>query len=1074
MKHLRARSLSGVRTIIVVLIIAVVLLVPTALFNIDTANALTNTEWQTVAASIDAFIQSQYVSTDDGEAGFLITGPALKSRMDTNNDGVMLGEGDDAANAPVLVDVLNTWGEWIPGTSLRIPSANAANQTYASQVATKVYGHRNAGFNDEIVIYCGTGHVENPIVMGYGAMSHAGYFGTPMPRVVGVTWGRMGWGTIAASWNPVYSSARQYTNSAIATPSNSLPTFPTANCTGTTPNTELVRCAAQQALAPTSNGLQPSTWVDANYQPVDIRSTTDYYLATTAGAAYAYQDPLQTLFNPTGGTYDNLKKLTPGTSKAIVFYSRTQHSGLLAAEGAQMLGYNAKSLRFGLPYWNGFSPPGWQEKWTVNPGYTFNYTGSPDVASPIISNIDTGAPSATGATIVWNTNEPATSFVEYGTTPGGPYITINDTVLHASHSVTLSGLSEHTTYYYRVTSYDGLANYASNPELSFQTADVTPPIVSNVTPAGWVASSGATITADLADAGSGINTATASISLDGGAPLGGCTPTTTFVSCPATGLGQGAHTIAVSVSDLAGNAGVGSGSFDVDSIGPAISNLLPNGTETSQSLTLSADIMDATGNPNSGIDIQKSEIFLDGSVTALSNCTKTTTSINCPVTASIGAHTFSVTAADYAGNSVSNNTGAFVVVEPNYDYYFPWYDNNPSNGIENDWIMINNEGALPAQVKIFIGGIKDGDMPADTLTINAGESVAWSSPITRTGGPVRISSIGQPLLVSQRVIFKNSFNELMAVSSAELDDTYYFTWYDKKSPEMNGDWIMIANTGKTAADVRIKIGGKEMINPVDGSTTFNVPVSSVIMPQFPEVMGGPVEVACVNCTTGTNIVVSQRVVYKDSFNEITGSQGSKLADEALFTWYDNNILRGFSHDWILVSNTGSSASDIQIYIGGTANPAVDISIDAGESLHWQSFLPRTNGPIRVVSTNGEPLIASQRVIYKDSFNEVQGAYISDLGSGAHFNWYDNMSAGIGGDWILVGNTGSAVNMGITIGNISSGSPNIRAGATTPGIFSTKGGPVEVKCNNCGGRKFVISQRFLYKDSFDELLGKPAN
>jgi hypothetical protein len=38
-----------------------------------------------------------------------------------------------------------------------------------------------------------------------------------------------------------------------------------------------------------------------------------------------------------------------------------------------------------------------------------------------------------------------------------------------------------------------------------------------------------------------------------------------------------------------------------------------------------------------------------------------------------------------------------------------------------------------------------------------------------------------------------------------------------------------------------------------------------------------------------------------------------------------------------------------------------------------------------------------------------------------------------------------------------------------------GAPVEVKCNSCApGEKFVISQRVLYKDSFDEILGKPTN
>ncbi len=91
------------------------------------ANAMNSTEWATVANAIDTYIGNQYVATDDGEAGFLMdggpwtgAGTTLKDRIDSNNDGVVLGEGDDAANAPVLIDVYNPFTTFIPGTSYRL------------------------------------------------------------------------------------------------------------------------------------------------------------------------------------------------------------------------------------------------------------------------------------------------------------------------------------------------------------------------------------------------------------------------------------------------------------------------------------------------------------------------------------------------------------------------------------------------------------------------------------------------------------------------------------------------------------------------------------------------------------------------------------------------------------------------------------------------------------------------------------------------------------------------------------------------------------------------------------------
>ncbi|MFC1999477.1 fibronectin type III domain-containing protein, partial [Chloroflexota bacterium] len=121
---------------------------------------------------------------------------------------------------------------------------------------------------------------------------------------------------------------------------------------------------------------------------------------------------------------------------------------------------------------------------TVSDEYSFTTTG--DTTAPTISAVAASGETDSAATISWNTNEPATSQVEYGTVSGTyDFTTTLDPALQGSHSVTLSGLAASTTYYYRVISRDGSGNEARSTEESFTTtADTTPPTISGEASSG--------------------------------------------------------------------------------------------------------------------------------------------------------------------------------------------------------------------------------------------------------------------------------------------------------------------------------------------------------------------------------------------------------------------------------------------------------------------------------------------------------------------------------------------------------------------------------------------------------------
>lgn len=105
-----------------------------------------------------------------------------------------------------------------------------------------------------------------------------------------------------------------------------------------------------------------------------------------------------------------------------------------------------------------------------------------DTTAPLISN-----PLATNITfnsvmIAWNTNEGATSQVEYGTTTSyGATTTLNSSLV-TSHSMAITDLATSTTYHFRVLSKDAAGNLAISGDFTFTTAtpDITPPIISGV------------------------------------------------------------------------------------------------------------------------------------------------------------------------------------------------------------------------------------------------------------------------------------------------------------------------------------------------------------------------------------------------------------------------------------------------------------------------------------------------------------------------------------------------------------------------------------------------------------------
>lgn len=108
-------------------------------------------------------------------------------------------------------------------------------------------------------------------------------------------------------------------------------------------------------------------------------------------------------------------------------------------------------------------------------------------AALTITGVQATAITASGATITWTTNQAADSQVQYGTTTSYGQSTPVTTTRQTTHSVTLTGLAQGTTYQFRTRSANTGGTVALSANFSFATTQLTQTTVAitvDTTPSG--------------------------------------------------------------------------------------------------------------------------------------------------------------------------------------------------------------------------------------------------------------------------------------------------------------------------------------------------------------------------------------------------------------------------------------------------------------------------------------------------------------------------------------------------------------------------------------------------------------
>jgi hypothetical protein len=281
--------------------------------------------------------------------------------------------------------------------------------------------------------------------------------------------------------------------------------------------------------------------------------------------------------------------------------------------------------------------------------------------------------------------------------------------------------------------------------------------------------------------------------------------------------------------------------------------------------------------------------------------------------------------------------------------------------------------------------------------------------------------------------------------------TSYFSWFDKATPGMAFDNIHLLNTGGATSTGCVSLHGQTI--------PFSLTAGQESYVSFPNgSLGGPV---IVNVMSGPAVLASQRVQYFQSFNEVWAMNPGQAATTSYLSWFDK-ATPGMVGDNIHVLNPGGAGANVTVSLPG-ASP-IGFALAAGAESYVTFPHGTIGGPVTITADHA--VLASQRVQYFQTFNEVVARSAAQASLTSNFNWFDKATPGMVGDNVhLLNTSGSTAHITVVLTGASSIPVTLPAGAETYVTFPAGhiGGPVTVTSD----QPVLSSQRVQYFQSFNE-------
>jgi hypothetical protein len=274
---------------------------------------------------------------------------------------------------------------------------------------------------------------------------------------------------------------------------------------------------------------------------------------------------------------------------------------------------------------------------------------------------------------------------------------------------------------------------------------------------------------------------------------------------------------------------------------------------------------------------------------------------------------------------------------------------------------------------------------------------------------------------------------------------------------MSNDNIHLLNPGASSATVTVTLPGAT-------SQVATVGAGAEAYVTFPAgKIGGPVTLSSTQ-----PVLASQRVQYNQSFNEVWSESASQAAASSFINWYDK-ASAGFTNDNIHLLNPGGSTANVTVtFDGGISSNTVNVT--AGSETYVNFPQGSIGGPIHIIVNTGPAVLASQRVQFNSSFNEVWAETAAQSATVSHIMWFDKASAGFLNDNIhLLNPSGSAVAfVTVSVPGATSQMAVVPPGGETYVTFpsGTIGGPITITVTT--GTGVLGAQRVQYNQSFNEV------
>jgi VCBS repeat-containing protein len=216
----------------------------------------------------------------------------------------------------------------------------------------------------------------------------------------------------------------------------------------TTSQDDAVVASAQAHGVPIVTSRQMLDWIDG-------RNSSSFQSITWSGGTLSF-----TVAQASGA--NGLTALVPTASPAGPISTFTRNGAPVS--------YTVQTLK-GVEYAVFLAPAG-----------NYSVTYAIDVVPPVISGTS-AVPGAGGtANITWTTDKLSNSTVNYGVSASSLTSSASSGTLVNSHTVTLTGLSPFTTYYFRVSSTDAFGNTSTSPAPPAAPAQLTmPALIFNLT-----------------------------------------------------------------------------------------------------------------------------------------------------------------------------------------------------------------------------------------------------------------------------------------------------------------------------------------------------------------------------------------------------------------------------------------------------------------------------------------------------------------------------------------------------------------------------------------------------------------